>query len=477
MRIVVCIKHVPDVQSERRIEDGRLVRGEEDVLNELDENAVEAAVALAEEADGEVIALTMGPEDAEDGVRRALQMGADSGVVVADDDLAGADVVTTARVLAAAIERIGEVDLVIGTHNIHKLIDLIKEKEGQKESHMLATEMEDNVFHAVPTKRFQKFFAWVPIMNGCNKFCTYCIVPYVRGREVSRPLEEIVEEIRNLAKEGYKEITLLGQNVNSYGLDFKDGTDFSALLYAIEDIDGIERVRYMTSHPKDMTFTMIDAIAQCKKVVSHIHLPVQSGSTELLKRMNRGYTTEHYEELVSYIREKMPQAVLTTDIIVGFPGETEAMFQETLDLLRRVRYDMAYTFIYSPRTGTPAATMDNQIPQDEKSRRLKRLADVQNEISLAYNVEMEGKDYEVIVEGPTKNDENHWFGRTRGNKMIIWENDGTSAVGDTIRVHVDKGQTWVLKGHVLKREEDCGRRNEVNAHDEAVSGSQGDMCR
>ena len=288
-------------------------------------------------------------------------------------------------------KRAPHLDLVIGTHNIHKLIDLIKEKEGQKESHMLATEMEDNVFHAVPTKRFQKFFAWVPIMNGCNKFCTYCIVPYVRGREVSRPLEEIIEEIRNLAKEGYKEITLLGQNVNSYGLDFKDGTDFSALLYAIEDIDGIERVRYMTSHPKDMTFTMIDAIAQCKKVVSHIHLPVQSGSTELLKRMNRGYTTEHYEELVSYIREKMPQAVLTTDIIVGFPGETEAMFQETLDLLRRVRYDMAYTFIYSPRTGTPAATMDNQIPQDEKSRRLKRLADVQNEISLAYNVEMEGK--------------------------------------------------------------------------------------
>lgn len=374
-------------------------------------------------------------------------------------------------------KRAPHLDLVIGTHNIHKLIDLIKDKEGQKESHMLATEMEDNIFHAVPTKRFQKFFAWVPIMNGCNKFCTYCIVPYVRGREVSRPLEEIIEEIRNLAKEGYKEITLLGQNVNSYGLDFKDGTDFSALLYAIEDIDGIERVRYMTSHPKDMTFTMIDAIAQCKKVVSHIHLPVQSGSTELLKRMNRGYTTEHYEELVSYIREKMPQAVLTTDIIVGFPGETEAMFQETLDLLRRVRYDMAYTFIYSPRTGTPAATMDNQIPQDEKSRRLKRLADVQNEISLAYNVEMEGKDYEVIVEGPTKNDENHWFGRTRGNKMIIWENDGTSAVGDTIRVHVDKGQTWVLKGHVLKREEDCGRRNEVNAHDEAVSGSKGDVCR
>jgi len=342
-------------------------------------------------------------------------------------------------------------DLVIGTHNIHKLIDLIKEREG-KRGHALATDMDGNVFYDIPTRRFQKFFAWVPIMNGCNKFCTYCIVPYVRGREVSRPLEEIVEEVRNLADEGYKEITLLGQNVNSYGLDFKDGTDFSALLYAVEEIDGIERVRYMTSHPKDMTFAMVDAIAQCSKVVTHLHLPVQSGSTELLKKMNRGYSAEHYLELIEYVREKIPDVVLTTDLIVGFPGETEGMFQDTLKLLKKVRYDMAYTFIYSPRTGTPAATMGNQVPQEVKSDRLRRLMAVQNEISLACNKEMEGRDYEVIVEGPTKNDENHWFGRTSGNKMIIWENDGTLAVGDTVPVHVDKGQTWVLKGHTLKQE-------------------------
>lgn len=293
-------------------------------------------------------------------------------------------------------------------------------------------------------------------MNGCNKFCTYCIVPYVRGREVSRPLEEIVEEVRNLADEGYKEITLLGQNVNSYGLDFKDGTDFSALLYAVEEIDGIERVRYMTSHPKDMTFAMVDAIAQCSKVVTHLHLPVQSGSTELLKKMNRGYSAEHYLELIEYVREKIPDVALTTDLIVGFPGETEDMFQDTLKLLKKVRYDMAYTFIYSPRTGTPAATMGNQVPQEVKSDRLRRLMAVQNEISLACNKEMEGRDYEVIVEGPTKNDENHWFGRTSGNKMIIWENDGTLAVGDTVPVHVDKGQTWVLKGHTLKQEAHIG---------------------
>ena len=352
-------------------------------------------------------------------------------------------------------KRAPHLDLVIGTHNIHKLIDLIKERE-EKRGHALATDMDGNVFYDIPTRRFQKFFAWVPIMNGCNKFCTYCIVPYVRGREVSRPLEEIVEEVRNLADEGYKEITLLGQNVNSYGLDFKDGTDFSALLYAVEEIDGIERVRYMTSHPKDMTFAMVDAIAQCSKVVTHLHLPVQSGSTELLKKMNRGYSAEHYLELIEYVREKIPDVALTTDLIVGFPGETEDMFQDTLKLLKKVRYDMAYTFIYSPRTGTPAATMGNQVPQEVKSDRLRRLMAVQNEISLACNKEMEGRDYEVIVEGPTKNDENHWFGRTSSNKMIIWENDGTLAVGDTVPVHVDKGQTWVLKGHTLKQEAHIG---------------------
>ena len=297
----------------------------------------------------------------------------------------------------------------------------------------------------MPVKRFQKFFAWIPIMNGCNKFCTYCIVPYVRGREVSRPIEAIVEEIKKVAAEGYKEITLLGQNVNSYGLDLKDGTDFSKLVAAVDDIDGIERVRYMTSHPKDMTFAMIDAIADSQKVVNHMHLPIQCGSNELLKKMNRGYTVEHYLELVEYARKRIPDLVLTTDIIVGFPGETEAMFEDTLNLLKRVQYDMAYTFIYSPRTGTPAAKMEDQIPQEEKSRRLQRLMEVQNVYSLAKNKEMEDHVYDVIVEGPTKNDANHWFGRTTGNKMIIWENDGSVAIGDTVPVQVDKGQTWSSK--------------------------------
>lgn len=345
-------------------------------------------------------------------------------------------------------ERAPHIDLVIGTHNIHKLIELIRERQA-KSGHYLEADMTVPAFHDLPTKRFQKFFAWVPIMNGCNKFCTYCIVPYVRGREVSRPIADIVREIEEIAKEGYKEITLLGQNVNSYGLDLKDGTDFSALLQAVDRIDGIERVRYMTSHPKDMTFAMIDAIADSKKVVNHMHLPIQSGSDELLKKMNRGYTVDQYMELVEYARKRIPDLVLTTDIIVGFPGETEEMFCQTLDLLKRVQYDMAYTFIYSPRTGTPAAKMEHQIPQEEKSRRLQRLMDVQNVYSLQLNQAMEHKGYEVIVEGPTKNDENHWFGRTTGNKMIIWEHDGSAAVGDTVKVAVDKGQTWVLKGHLI----------------------------
>lgn len=345
-------------------------------------------------------------------------------------------------------ERAPHIDLVIGTHNIHKLVELIRERQA-KSGHYLEADMTVPAFHDLPTKRFQKFFAWVPIMNGCNKFCTYCIVPYVRGREVSRPIADIVREIEEIAKEGYKEITLLGQNVNSYGLDLKDGTDFSALLQAVDRIDGIERVRYMTSHPKDMTFAMIDAIADSKKVVNHMHLPIQSGSDELLKKMNRGYTVDQYMELVEYARERIPDLVLTTDIIVGFPGETEEMFCQTLGLLKRVQYDMAYTFIYSPRTGTPAAKMEHQIPQEEKSRRLQRLMDVQNVYSLQLNQAMEHKEYEVIVEGPTKNDENHWFGRTTGNKMIIWEHDGSAAVGDTVKVAVDKGQTWVLKGHLI----------------------------
>lgn len=349
------------------------------------------------------------------------------------------------------IERMPIIDFVIGPYHIHDLKDIVS-KENTRGGHVVKTErnphsVED--YSELKSVRKSKIFAWVPIMQGCNKFCTYCIVPYVRGREISRTIDDISNEIQTLADEGYKEVTLLGQNVNSYGLDFRNGTDFGDLIRAIDKIDDIERVRYMTSHPRDMTFEMIDAMAESSKVVRHMHLPVQHGSNEMLKKMNRGYTIEHFKELLSYVRSKMPDIVVTTDLITGFPGETEEMHQETLALLKEVRFDSAYTFIYSPRTGTPAARMEDQIDSDTKHRRLQELMDVENEISLELNKEMEGKTYSIIVEGPSKQDPMNWYGRTSGNKMILFPYKEGISVGDTVDVKVDTAQTWVLKGELI----------------------------
>lgn len=348
------------------------------------------------------------------------------------------------------IERMPIIDFVIGPYHIHDLKDIIS-RENARGGHVVKTERNPHSvkdYSELRSVRKSKIFAWIPIMQGCNKFCTYCIVPYVRGREISRTIDDICHEIKGLAEEGYKEITLLGQNVNSYGLDFRDGTNFGDLIRAIDKIDGIERVRYMTSHPRDMTFDMVDAMAASPKVVRHMHLPVQHGSNEMLKQMNRGYTIEHFKELAAYVRQKMPDVALTTDLITGFPGETEEMHQETLKLLKEVRFDSAYTFIYSPRTGTPAARMENQIDDETKHRRLQELMDTQNEISLALNKEMEGKTYEIIIEGPSKQDESHWFGRTSNNKMILFPYEEGIQVGDTRMAKVDTAQTWVLKGEL-----------------------------
>lgn len=349
------------------------------------------------------------------------------------------------------IERMPIIDFVIGPYHIHDLKDIVS-KENARGGHVVKTERNPNSvedYSELKSVRKSKIFAWVPIMQGCNKFCTYCIVPYVRGREISRTIDDISNEIQTLADEGYKEVTLLGQNVNSYGLDFRNGTDFGDLIRAIDKIDDIERVRYMTSHPRDMTFEMIDAMAESSKVVRHMHLPVQHGSNEMLKKMNRGYTIEHFKELLSYVRSKMPDIVVTTDLITGFPGETEEMHQETLALLKEVRFDSAYTFIYSPRTGTPAARMEDQIDSDTKHRRLQELMDVENEISLELNKEMEGKTYSIIVEGPSKQDPMNWYGRTSGNKMILFPYKEGISVGDTVDVKVDTAQTWVLKGELI----------------------------
>lgn len=349
------------------------------------------------------------------------------------------------------IQRMPIIDFVIGPYHIHDLKDIIH-KEGLSKSHIVRTERNTHSVEEYSTLRSvrkSKIFAWVPIMQGCNKFCTYCIVPYLRGRELSRTQDNICEEVKKLADEGYKEITLLGQNVNSYGKDLRDGTNFGTLIRALDKIDGIERIRYMTSHPRDMTFDMVDAIAESPKVVKHMHLPVQSGSDEMLKRMNRGYTIEHYLDLVNYVKEKMPDVALTTDIITGFPGETEEMHKATIRLLKEVQYDSVYTFIYSPRRGTPAAAMEDQIPDDVKHRRLQELMDVQNEISLEKNKKLEGTTCQILVEGPSKEDPAHWYGRTSSNKMILFPKHEGIRIGDLVNVKVDKAQTWVLKGDLI----------------------------
>ena len=349
---------------------------------------------------------------------------------------------------ADMFKRAPHIDIVLGTHNIQHINEMVKEVQRTKKR-QVNVEMDNTVLPELAAKPNGTFFAWVPIMNGCNKFCTYCIVPHVRGREISRPVDAIVKDVRELGEKGFKEITLLGQNVNSYGLDFKDGTDFGTLVDALDGIPGIERIRYMTSHPQDMTKGMVDALGRSSNIVTQLHLPVQSGSDNILKRMNRHYSVEQYKELLQYCREKIDGVTITTDIIVGFPGETEEDFQQTLQLLKDVRYDMAFTFIYSKRSGTPAAEFEEQVPEEVKRVRLQALMDVQNEISLELNQAMEGKVYDIIVEGPSRTDENMWFGRTSGNKMVLFPKQENLNIGDTIDVRIDKGQTWVLYGTVL----------------------------
>ncbi|KAF1683016.1 tRNA (N6-isopentenyl adenosine(37)-C2)-methylthiotransferase MiaB [Veillonella sp. R32] len=349
---------------------------------------------------------------------------------------------------ADMFKRAPHIDIVLGTHNLRHINEMVAEVQ-RTHKHQINIEMDNSVLHELEAKPTGTFSAWVPIMNGCNKFCTYCIVPHVRGREISRPISAIVEDVKKLGASGHKEITLLGQNVNSYGLDFKDGTHFGDLIDALDGIPGIERIRYMTSHPQDMNKEMIDALGRSSNVVTQLHLPIQSGSNRILQKMNRRYTVEHYKELIDYCREKIKGLTLTTDLIVGFPGETEEDFQATLQLLKDVRYDMAYTFIFSKRSGTPAATMADQVPEEVKRVRLQALMDVQNEISLELNKAMEGEIYEIIVEGPSRNDENVWFGRTSGNKMILFPKDESLAIGQTVKARVDKAQTWILYGTVV----------------------------
>jgi len=341
------------------------------------------------------------------------------------------------------------IDLVIGTHNIHQLQDLLRDVDNSRGKVMAVLEQAERLAPEIPTIRKNKIAAWVPIMYGCNNFCSYCIVPYVRGREQSRPVDAIVAEIRELAAQGFKEVTLLGQNVNSYGKDTETFPDFAELLTTVDQIDSIQRVRYMTSHPRDMNEKVIAAVRDGRKICEHFHLPVQSGSDEILTKMNRGYTTDYYRHLVAAIRSAIPHASLTTDIIVGFPGETEELFTETLEFVKATCFDAAYTFLYSERSGTPAADMPDQVPLAVKKERLTRLMQAQNENSLAVNQQLLNQTLEVLIEGNSKNDTNRMMGRTRTNKIVIWDKTGQESAGQLADVLIDTAQTWVLKGRLL----------------------------
>ena len=348
----------------------------------------------------------------------------------------------------ALIRRAPHIDFVLGTNKVHELKATVRRLESARRGPVVDVLLGDAPLpENVPIERTGRLSAWVPIMYGCNNFCTYCIVPYVRGREHSRRPEDVVREVEEAAAQGFKEITLLGQNVNSYGKDHKLAS-FAELLLMVDAVKGVERVRYMTSHPKDLSDAVIDAVRQGRHICPHFHLPVQHGSDRILRAMNRVYRKDAYRSLVERIRAAVPDASLTTDLIVGFPGEAEEDFGELLDFLREIRYDAAYTFLYSKRSGTPAATMEAQVEDSVKKERLHRLMEVQNEISLEKNAALKGTVQEVLAEGPSRTDEDVWTGRTGTNKIVLWRKKGQETEGDIVRVRITQPQTWVLKGEL-----------------------------
>ncbi len=342
-----------------------------------------------------------------------------------------------------------QVDMIFGTHNIHRLPNILKEAYMSKEMVIEVWSKEGDVIENLPKNRKGEIKAWVNIMYGCDKFCTYCIVPYTRGKERSRRPEDIIQEVRHLAAQGYKEITLLGQNVNAYGKDFEDMKyGLGDLMDEIRKID-IPRIRFTTSHPRDFDDRLVEVLAKGGNLLDHIHLPVQSGSSEILKLMARKYDRERYLELVGKIKAAMPNASLTTDIIVGFPNETEEQFEETMSLYREVEFDTAYTFIYSPREGTPAAKMVDNVPLEVKKDRLQRLNALVNEISAKKLKEYEGQIVEVLVEGESKKNPDVLAGYTDKSKLVNFRAP-KSVTGKIVKVKVVKAKTWTLDGELVE---------------------------
>ncbi len=342
-----------------------------------------------------------------------------------------------------------QVDLLLGTAYVNDFKELLHNYlENRKKRFYTDLTIHQSEFEGHMVRQ-SPFSAWIPIMYGCNNFCTYCIVPYVRGRERSRSAENIIAEVEAAVKDGYKEFTLLGQNVNSYGKDFGEKEAFANLLRRVAAIPGVERLHYMTSHPRDMSEEVIKAVAECDNICENFHVPFQSGSSEILRRMNRGYTKEKYLDLIKLIRKYVPDAAITTDIIVGFPGETEEDFNETLDVVKQVGFTSAFTFIYSKRSGTPAAKMENQVPLAVKKERLNRLMAVQNEISVRCHEQLIGQTVKVLAEGPSKQAD-VWNGRTATGVLVLWPiEDKHYEVGQMVNVKIDTAQTWLVKGKAV----------------------------
>ena len=340
------------------------------------------------------------------------------------------------------------VDIIFGTHNSYKFPEYLHRVKTEGVQVKEIFDKETEIIEGIPVDRESSVKAYVTIMYGCNNFCTYCIVPYVRGRERSRKPSDILKEVNDLVAKGYKEVTLFGQNVNSYGKGLEENVDFAKLLRMINEVSGLERVRFMTSHPKDLNEDVITAIKECDKLCEQVHLPVQSGSDRILKEMNRHYDRERYMYLINKIKKEIPDVAITTDIIVGFPGETEEDFEDTLSLVNEVGYDSAFTFIYSRRNHTPADRMENQVPDDVKHERFNRLVEAVNKNVIAGNKKYEGKIVEVLVEGPSKNDETKLMGRTRNGRLVNFSGD-ESLVGTLVNLKIVRAQPFSLIGELV----------------------------
>jgi tRNA-2-methylthio-N6-dimethylallyladenosine synthase len=350
------------------------------------------------------------------------------------------------KVLERLQKRAPHVDIWTGTYNLHNFSNFLKQAN-RSEKTAVVYDMPDESLEATPQSEKGKLQANVNIMYGCNNFCSYCIVPYVRGRERSRRPEDIIQEINNLVESGCREVSLLGQNVNSYGLEFSPAYDFTDLLQEIDHIPGLWRVRFITSHPKDLSDKLIETIAAGTHLCEHIHLPVQAGSNNVLKRMNRKYTREYYLSRLEEIRKHIPEVSITTDIIVGFPGESDNDFLLTLDLVEQCNFSQAFTFMYSKRSGTVAADMPDQIPLDVKKARLQELMTLQKDKSLEWRQKMLGKNYEILVEGPSKTNPDRLTGRTRSNELVVFAGDN-SIIGTMVNVKIIEAGPWTMLGEI-----------------------------